>query len=725
MPLMLSKESYEWALSHHIYSGDSDLFPRAFEFEAIEYSWSRLLPKLQELDLTRYRWSQGQSFLVPKTEYFVRSVTRLDPMDSLILSAVIKEFGASLESTRVSESERQVFSHRFEPTDQGRLYKVEAWAEYWAESLKRSEENGCNAILATDVTDYYNRIQHEAVEAQLRKSSAGDECTEVLMRFLRARDSCGVPVGPYSTHLLAEIAFNDIDRIFRSKQLNFCRYVDDMHFFCRSKEDAIRVQNEVVKTLDFQQKLNIQESKTSIMDVPEFQAEAYTVLSSFSEAPIGQELIEIISSHTDDDRYDLVSINELSEEERNSFTKEAVELALNRSQEADPSLKHMGWFLRRLSQVAIPEAIEFIVRNFRDLVPIISDVSRYLARAGVNFQSNGTNLGAQIINAFDEPIVRGNDYLQAILLNMFYESPSLNQTDEVISKFAEARPSVKRSIVLAAWSSNAPYWLREVSHDFEGADSWQRRAIILGISCLPESEAAAWSVQNCSTFDALEEIVFSYSFQQFLPSSFDLSSYMFVEEQDKHVVQGSELVNEVTTLVQNFEGAYRQSRIGSMEIMSWLSQFDRSHHPLMIELLKHVEFYSLPRFRDALGYLHKRVGTLLEGKECPKILVSAFGSPVKSGSTCARLYRQESGLDTSCGASLSQIPQRLREDADIDAIVFVEDVIGSGEDTIRLLHELDEGCGRDLAVRKIKVFIAAVCVSGDVNPKLCGEMRGG
>ena len=46
--------------------------------------------------------------------------------------------------------------------------------------------------------------------------------------------------------------------------------MDDFHFFCKSKEDAIATLYRVAEIFDIQQKLTIQRSKTEIFEAKDF-----------------------------------------------------------------------------------------------------------------------------------------------------------------------------------------------------------------------------------------------------------------------------------------------------------------------------------------------------------------------------------------------------------------------------------------------------------------------
>jgi hypothetical protein len=118
----LSQDSYDWSLKHLIREHDTDLFPLPFEIEAIESQWGSLGPEFAHLDVTNYTWRGGRRFVVPKGHLAFRLATQLDPIDSVVLSALVYEYGGLLESSRLPTTDNRVFSYRFAPSEDGRLY---------------------------------------------------------------------------------------------------------------------------------------------------------------------------------------------------------------------------------------------------------------------------------------------------------------------------------------------------------------------------------------------------------------------------------------------------------------------------------------------------------------------------------------------------------------------------------------------------------------------------
>jgi hypothetical protein len=163
-------------------------------------------------------------------------------------------------------------------------------------------------------------------------------------------------------------------------------------------------------------------------------------------------------------------------------------------------------------------------------------------------------------------------------------------------------------------------------------------------------------------------------------------------------------------------GLYRGNRIQSLEVRDWLSQFEGNREQrLMFHLLKGLRCYSEPQIREKMTIIHRRVRSSLvhqvsEGERVRKdLLLSSFGKPSKSASSYARLYAQENHVSSQNVAEFAQIRQCLSSDENLKGLVFVDDIIASGQTAIECLNRLEQECGDVLARRQIRVFIGSIC----------------
>jgi len=94
----------------------------------------------------------------------------------------------------------------------------------------------------------------------LRQAGVPEKAVEALVRLcdtVTPGASRGIPVGPHASHLLAECVFDLIDRNLQAKGYIFCRFVDDIHIFCKTREqahmafyDLVNIINLICKTIN-------------------------------------------------------------------------------------------------------------------------------------------------------------------------------------------------------------------------------------------------------------------------------------------------------------------------------------------------------------------------------------------------------------------------------------------------------------------------------------------
>jgi hypothetical protein len=167
--LKLNEESIRWAIEHIYIEGDTDLFPKPKEIDIIYENKESVLQKLSNIDLSNYNWNPSRRFVIPKTELSYRVATQLDPIDSIVLAAIIYEFGENIENRRIPIEHGSVFNYRFSPNELGYLYSgYKSWTEFWEMSLAKSMD--FNYVVYVDIADFYNQIYHHVIENQLIQS---------------------------------------------------------------------------------------------------------------------------------------------------------------------------------------------------------------------------------------------------------------------------------------------------------------------------------------------------------------------------------------------------------------------------------------------------------------------------------------------------------------------------------------------------------------------------
>jgi hypothetical protein len=507
----LSQDSYDWSLKHLIREHDTDLFPLPFEIEAIESQWNLLGPEFAHLDVTSYTWRGGRRFVVPKGHLAFRLATQLDPIDSVVISALVYEYGGLLESSRLPTTDECVFSYRFAPDEDGRLYsKAQAWHDFWRMSKQKAASRPTGSVLVTDISDCYNQIYHHVLERHFAAAGLPTPVSKVLQRYLQTltdKGSRGVPVGPHTSHILAECALDSLDRSLKSHGYDHCRYVDDIHIFVDDETSALGALYDLTQILDSQQ-LIVQKEKTRILSAIDFQALADEMLL---DRPINQreaEVLEVIARETNNDPYAEVSLATLAPADLTKLRRDVLEDLIAVYLNQHPvDYSRLAWLIRRLTQVGASGALEMIISRMESLGPILGPVARYVMAAVPNYDGDHAMLGGALVRALDLPIIGRSPYLQMVLLNVMATIPGLNHIDRLTARYPTADPIVRRGILLAAASGKRSAWLRDRKAGFRTMDAWSRRAFIEASAVLPHGESKFWLDSVRDSLRPLERVV--------------------------------------------------------------------------------------------------------------------------------------------------------------------------------------------------------------------------
>ena len=502
----LAPASLDWALEHLRRHSDTDKFPIPFEIDVVARRWANgIRDQLAGKDLTQHQWHGERKMLVPKDEFSFRNAAQLDPLDAILLAALTLEIGPAIEQKRDLVSAKRVFSYRFAPTPNGGLFGPDLWDDFWNTSIERATRS--SFVLVVDIADFYNQISHHSIENQLQRCGVAAPDTRIVMNLLTSQTgsiSKGVPVGPHPSHLLAEASLIPIDELLLQRGFTFCRYVDDMHIFCDSEQHAKVVLFALAGALDQYHKLILNRQKTRVLRSAEFiplarekaedqpinstEASVLKVIKKYSAGPYTPIPVGVLSAD------DLAALSQVALEE-------ILEAYLN-SPERD--YIRLRFLLRRLSQVGVPGAVEFVVAHVSQLLPAFSEVARYLNSASKQYGGSWAVIGDALLALLESPIANESEYIQIVLLGLFGRIADLDHIAKLTQRFGTSSASAQREIVLAATVSNADSWLRTIKSNFSRYDPWLRRALVYSARILPKDERKFWLKEIKPLCDSLE-----------------------------------------------------------------------------------------------------------------------------------------------------------------------------------------------------------------------------
>lgn len=492
--MKLQENSLRWSLNHVFKYSDTDLFPKPVEFEILKEIEEEAINRLKDIDLGNYQHSPSRRFIVPKDDISYRTATQLDPLDNIILTAIIYEFGQLIENRRIPITNNKIFGYRFSPQNDYSLYDPNiSWLEFWKNC--EHQISVYQYAVSLDIADFYNQIYHHNIENQLYELiplGLPNQIKKWLMNLLEnvtVKVSRGIPIGPHATHLLGELSLIPVDNSLTFKGLDFCRFVDDIIIFCNSKQEARIIIYQMAEILDKQQRLILQRQKTKIYTADELKQHCISMTKNQPINSYEESIINIIQMYSSSNPYTTIDINKVNDKQLHFFSKHFVEKILSDYLNSnEPNYTRLRWFLRRLSQIGIPSAVEFCLDNIDKLTPAISDICHYLISVSNNYNGDWKILGNKIFNLLSSDIIKSSEYFQISLMSLFVHNSLLNNTSQIIALYKNCSSSLRREILLSAYSQNMGDWIRELKESYTSMDIWCKRAFIIASKTLPIEE---------------------------------------------------------------------------------------------------------------------------------------------------------------------------------------------------------------------------------------------
>lgn len=196
----------------------------------------------------------------------------------------------------------------------------------------------------------------------------------------------------------------------------------------------------------------------------------------------------------------------------------------------------------------------------------------------------------------------------------------------------------------------------------------------------------------------------------------DPEAVRIVLEQNKEYEVNAE---EIIGLVEKW-GPYQGQQITSTDVVAWLRQFGSVRDQrLMFKLLQNIRFYTQWQIQQKLTEAHQSVTlsglvTIVPGRSNTSrsdILVSHLGSLGQSGIEFARLYAQSNRINRKDNV-ISGVPtllgQKLEKNSKVQAVVFVDDFVGTGGSLMHWVSELNGPNYRTLRDKNLKTVIIVI-----------------
>lgn len=542
MSTRITEDALDFALTHIITRSDTDIFPPAFEFNALFFDWDDVKTRLRSIDITSWEVRPHRTCLSPKRGLGFRIATQLDPLDTLMLTALVVEVGADLEAVRVPVEQQIVHSHRFSPDASGSLYLHDVgFDSFRRHSLDVAGERG-GFVLITDIADFFPRLYHHPLQNALTAaipSAAHSRAIFGILRDLTQRRSYGVPVGPSAVRILTEVAIDDVDRALQSEGFAFCRYSDDYRIFTESIADARRANAFLAKTLFDHHGLTLQESKTEIVAAQRFierfsRSEEDTIRANLVErftefvgelrereakdcdGPDADDLLVPQFLMLNDDYVD-IDYDDLDDDQRAVVDSlnlwEILRAQLDSDGALDTSL--VRFILRQIANLGLTGDHEMLFANLERLYPVFPYVVSAIASQAAGDDALKVELGTRLLALFDDEVVGHLEYHRAWILSVFAADAAWNHSDGLARVYQQYFDSFTRTeVVLALGAARAAHWFKGKKQEIDRMEPWERRACLAGAACLPGDEAEFWYKSIRSRLDPLEQSIVAWARSQ-------------------------------------------------------------------------------------------------------------------------------------------------------------------------------------------------------------------
>lgn len=511
--LKLSTGSLDWALQHALSKGDTDIFPKAFEFHAIRYDWDSIRSFLSDQDVLTWISRPLRRSLSPKRRYGFRVATQLDPLDFLIFGALVYEIGADIEARRLDN--QTAMSYRFSPGTDGSLF--EGTIAYSAfQNRSRDMASNCTHVVTTDIADFYPRLYLHRVEGALSRATEKNNHVISISRLLsqwNQSQSYGLPVGPAPSRLIAEIALDDVDKILQSEGVTFVRHVDDYRLFTNSAVQGYSQLAILANALFKNHGLTLQQEKTRILPADHFLQSLGSPEESLELQRLTEQFSEFLQAAGIVDRYDDIEYEDLDPDYQALIDSlnllDLLHQELNKT-EIDQGMTR--FLLRRLGQLDVSECVDDILGHIEKVFTVFPDVIQYFGRLRSIENGERVAIGERILSLTNESSVSQLEFHKCWLFSLFSESTEWGNSEKLASLYSDVQDNFsKRKLALALGKSGQDYWFRARKDDIFEFGGWLRRAFLAGASCLPGDERKHWYGFLNPRLDILEKSVVSWA----------------------------------------------------------------------------------------------------------------------------------------------------------------------------------------------------------------------
>ncbi len=242
-----------------------DLVPDPLSYEDFIPKKAEILGNVRKKLQRGYSPSSLLHMDVPKSKLAMRpgSVPAIE--DRLVYTAVVGSFAEGIDGSL--EDESIVPSYRVASKRKKYLFKfgIKQWFKF-QDLMRQAYSDGYKYALVTDLTAYFDHINHELLLGQLRSLGVPDQKLTLLKTLLDHWSEgrpVGIPQGLDPSSLLGNVYLDPLDKHMVRGGHRYFRYVDDIRVFAKSEADLRRSMLEITRQTRALG-LHVQTGKTNI-----------------------------------------------------------------------------------------------------------------------------------------------------------------------------------------------------------------------------------------------------------------------------------------------------------------------------------------------------------------------------------------------------------------------------------------------------------------------------
>lgn len=499
------KKYCRMAIKNIIYEGttDVDLFNRPFEIDMLsndkfanEIS-SKIVNAIMAGKLSELKLHKLGHVLIPKkslSDYRKCALTEI--YDEIVFLTLALIVAGEVERLRINKRKQRVFSYRFMPQDNGRIFDYKYnYTAFRDEISRRSEMSKNKVMVECDFSNFYDRLNIHRVESILLSSDSIDKDIVNLINqallFWANRDSYGLPVGSNASRILSEASLIEVDNYLISKKIDFCRFVDDYRIFAKDAYTAHSHLAILVHCLS-REGICLNTQKTKIKDISDKHKNKLTCqkndikniamqkkVDSFKERE--EELLKehgkIIRGYSG-----LIptKFRELSERQKQKLSQNNIDELIAKAQNSlliEPEeITELVKTIVAQKQYEKLVKLPFILKKFPQFIPYYVDV---MIKTGENISEKERG---SIQKDFEKWFVEDTpEYIQVYLVRLF-ASKAFENKEILFNLFRSLKRNsgdyIGRALLESLGGKLSRGELLEIREYFYRADNWERRQIV-------------------------------------------------------------------------------------------------------------------------------------------------------------------------------------------------------------------------------------------------------